>query len=160
MIKQPLIDRFKSKMSKPNNNGCILWNGAKRIGYGCITICNKGKYKLHSAHRISYELFIGKITKNKIVCHKCDNKLCVNPNHLFIGTHKQNTQDMINKKRHSYGEKQGSSKLKTKEVIKIKKMLKKGIYQRIIAEKFNVCKSTIYTIKNNINWKHITLEDK
>jgi hypothetical protein len=98
-----LLQRFKSKLSESNKNGCIEWKGAIRRTYGVIRICDKNlKYKYNSsqsAHIISYELFIGNIPEKMLVLHKCDNRLCVNPKHLFLGTHKDNALDMINKDR-------------------------------------------------------------
>lgn len=82
--------------SSPDANGCWIWNSKKnKAGYGLIKI--DGSYK--RAHRVSYELFIGEIPDGLLVCHKCDVRECINPDHLFIGTHKENTQDMISKGR-------------------------------------------------------------
>lgn len=76
-------------------NGCWEWNGHTRYGYGFFWFNGKDI----RAHRYSYEKFVGKIPRGMFVCHKCDNKKCVNPEHLFIGTEKDNTQDSIEKNR-------------------------------------------------------------
>lgn len=98
-----LLERFNSKLSELTESGCIEWKGAIRRTYGVIRICDKNlKYKYNSsqsAHRISYELFKEEIPKKMLVLHKCDNRICVNPDHLFLGTHKDNALDMIKKDR-------------------------------------------------------------
>ena len=89
--------RFESKINKPPDNsffseGCWIWTAGKRgnNGYGGFRV-SKDSIKL--AHNISYELYIGEIPKGMKVLHKCDNPLCVNPNHLFLGTQLDNIKD-------------------------------------------------------------------
>ena len=75
---------------------CWFWKGAKTgHGYGSMKVNGK----MISAHRLSYELFVGPLPYGKILLHSCDNRLCVRPGHLKPGTHKDNTQDMFNKNR-------------------------------------------------------------
>ncbi len=147
--------RFIAKMDIPRpNKYCIVYLGSlSKDGYGIFGI-NKKSYP---AHRISYELFVGKIPKNMMVLHKCDNPKCVAPQHLFLGTHLDNMKDMVAKKRNASnkGEKHGCSKLLEKDVIKIKKLLDKGIKRRIIAEMFKISSATVYDIKYKRSWKHL-----
>ncbi len=74
-------------------NGCWLWQGDTSHGYGRIW---KGKRR-YAAHRVAYELSIGPIPDGMFACHHCDNRLCVNPAHIFIGTQKDNMQDWTKK---------------------------------------------------------------
>lgn len=83
-----------------SESGCWIWEkGCNSQGYGALYV-NK---KMNLAHRISYEIFIGLIPDGLLVCHKCDIKVCVNPNHLFIGTQKDNMQDHVKKGKHISG---------------------------------------------------------
>lgn len=91
-------DRFLSKVMMLA--GCWLWCGAKtRGGYGHFRRKIDGVWKMYKAHRYSYEMHIGSIPENQLVCHSCDNPECVNPGHLYVGSDKQNTQDMMKKGR-------------------------------------------------------------
>ena len=81
-------------------NGCWVWIGAKTSrGYGCVSYRSEGKKKQLAAHRLSYALHKGSFDKQNHVLHKCDNTLCVNPEHLFLGTQQDNMKDMSVKNR-------------------------------------------------------------
>jgi len=91
------IDRFMQHVIPEPNSGCWLWIGAeKHNGYG---VFNKGNDCAVRAHRWSYEHFKGPIQPGLVVCHSCDVRCCVNPNHLWVGTIKDNQQDMSKKGR-------------------------------------------------------------
>lgn len=97
--RRPLLDRFIEKIELFDKTECWNWNGYKnKKGYGTINIEGRKACDV-LAHRASYTLFIGVITNGMLVLHKCDNPSCVNPDHLFQGTAKDNTQDAINKGR-------------------------------------------------------------
>lgn len=104
-IKKPLHIRFWAKVNKTNS--CWLWTSVKQgRGYGFFTPSTVEGRKTKPgimAHRMAWILKNGNIPSGKLVCHKCDNKLCVRPSHLFLGTQKQNTQDMIRKNRQRGG---------------------------------------------------------
>ena len=134
-------------------DGCWVWMGASYLnGYGVIRINSKSM----SAHRIAWKLRNGEIPDGLCVLHRCDNNFCVNHNHLFLGTPKENTEDMIKKGRHKYipplGEKQGLSKLKEKDIIPIRKDKRKN---SLIAKDYGVSAHAIYSVKENKTWKHI-----
>ena len=97
------IKRFWAKVKK--NEKCWLWIASKREkGYGAfVWIDVHGKYVQGRAHRFSYELHIGEIPENQCVLHRCDNPPCVNPDHLFLGSRRDNNADMCKKQRHRHG---------------------------------------------------------
>jgi hypothetical protein len=151
-----VIDRFWSKVDLKDETECWNFKGAKnRYGYGLFKH-NRFSYK---AHRFAWILTYGEIPKNMCVCHKCDNRSCVNPSHLFVGTRQDNVRDMVKKNRHNhahnYGELNGNHKLTTKNVLEIKIMIKNGHPPKTIAGIFGVHPSAIYKISYNENWSHI-----
>lgn len=106
---------FLAKVNKTES--CWNWTANKdEHGYGKIRINGS----LKSAHRISYELFIGSLGIKMLVCHKCDNPSCVNPEHLFLGTPKMNMIDMVDKGRSMLGEKHWNAKLSNKQILAIR----------------------------------------
>jgi len=91
-----LRERFWAKVKA--NDACIEWGGAKSSnGYGAFTLPGR---KRASAHRVAYEFFFGPIPEGLWVCHKCDNPSCIRPDHLFLGTPKENFEDMRQKGRY------------------------------------------------------------
>lgn len=143
--------RFEDRIVKLDN-GCHEWTGSKdRRGYGTL---RKDK-KDHKAHRYSYELHRGKIPKGLLVCHTCDNPSCVNPEHLFLGTPKDNMVDMVKKGRSAAGEKNGNSKLNKHIVRLIRKKLDLGISQQKIADELGIVQTTVSKIKIGKSWSHV-----
>ncbi len=148
-------ETFWSKIASKGVNDCWKWKGHILVsGYGGV----KWKSKNVRAHRLAWELTHGKIPDGMCVLHTCDNPPCCNPNHLFIGTHQENMQDMVNKKRiiGKKGENNATSKLKNKQVKKIRTMYEKG-GQTIdtLAKIFSVSRSTIHKIITRRYWTHV-----
>ena len=142
-------ERIEKKVERIPEGGCWVWMGTTTVrGYGQLI---KDTKKL-SAHRASYEAFVGPIPKGMNVCHTCDNVSCVNPNHLFLGTQKQNLQDMARKGRSTRGEKNPSSKL-TKEQVKQIRMMDETC--SFISKIFNVSVSAISAIKRKERWSYV-----
>lgn len=134
-----------------HKNECMEWTGPKHtFGYGIFR-------KNILAHRFSYQHFIGEIKKGMSVLHKCDNPSCVKPNHLFLGTQKDNLNDMMNKKRGKFpgspGERHHKHKLTLNNVKEIKYKLSLGFKQKEIAKMYNIDKSQISRINTGKIWR-------
>ena len=94
-----MLDRFEQYFDKVA--GCWEWQASKSNGgYGTFAVKMNGKFRTTGAHRVAYQLYISPIESGMCVLHACDNPGCVNPKHLYQGTHKDNTQDMMAKGRH------------------------------------------------------------
>lgn len=148
----PLEQRFWSYVKKTDT--CWLWQGGKISGYGVIGTTDRKNIR---ATRLSYELHKGKIPEGMFVCHSCDNPSCVNPDHLWVGTPRQNSLDMMKKGRgvDNRGEKCGTSKLKWSDIPKIKEIHATNKYFiKDIGAKFGVAESTIADIIKNRTWKN------
>src|SRR3990167_2821276 len=108
-----VISRFWSKVSQ--TTGCWEWRGGcPTPGYGKFSLTHT---KSINAHRLMWLLKFGNIPKGICVLHRCDNRWCVNPKHLFLGTKGDNARDCVSKNRNSCGERNGLAKLTSKEVI-------------------------------------------
>lgn len=107
---------------------------------------------MHQAHRLFYELLKAPIQKELLACHKCDTRLCVNPDHIFIGTHYDNSHDSIKKGRWPEGESSSSSKLTERQILEISESKER---RTILAKKFGVSKQHISKIRRGDAWKHI-----
>jgi hypothetical protein len=144
VIEKSTFDRIFDRVIQ-NDNGCIIWQGGcSSNGYGGIKIHGR----MEGTHRVVYELCNGDITEGLFVCHTCDNRRCVNPIHLFLGTAKDNKADCVNKLRHAFGERHPFSKLSDEDTLKIRKLLSDGrLTQDRIGEKFGVSQPTISQIK-------------
>ena len=157
-IKQQ-IKRFWTKVDVPNDweehpEKCWEWTDYIRPKMaGNFTVCDV----LIVHYRFAYELYYGPIPPGMLVCHKCDNPACCNPNHLFLGSHQDNADDMKNKNRQPIGEDKTTHKLSEQDVKQIKILLQDptNTYTSI-ALQFNVSSTTISDIKNKKVWTHIT----
>lgn len=148
--KKELIERLL-KNKEIDQNGCWIWQKCvKEHDYGII----RAKRRNYLAHRLSYEVFKNKKPGKKYVCHTCDNPLCINPDHLFLGDQTKNMLDAKIKKRMVHGENHYNRKLSITQVIEIRKLLSIGFSQRRIAKIFNVSGSCISGIAINKTWKN------
>lgn len=152
----PVEERFWEKVDKKGIDDCWNWIGStNKNGYG--TFIFNGKVEL--SHRVSWIIHNGSILDNMNVLHDCDNPSCVNCNHLFLGTHKDNMRDMFNKNRHHIdkkGEKNNSAKLTESQVIEIRNLAATtNLTRKQIAGKYNISYSTAANIIKRKRWIHI-----
>ena len=146
-----LQERFEKFFSKAD--GCWEWAAYKtKQGYGRF---RHGGEKVY-AHRIAWEIYVGEIPAGMCVCHHCDNPSCVNPAHLFIGTHTDNMRDCANKGRNytesQAGENNNNAKLTYEQVVAIRAMRRDGVKNAVLAKEFGVSKSTVSSITQHHIW--------
>ncbi len=163
-IKQPgpieadQIIREKLLGHSTRKGDCLEWqkyipeNG---YHYGMLYYHKTKKY--HAVHRLSYMVFKGDIPSGMCVLHSCDNRFCIEPKHLRIGTKKDNNQDMLKRKRGNplKGKFHHKAKLSEEDIIKIRDLRSKGIILKEIAKTFNVHLATIAYICNGTIWRHV-----
>ena len=176
MTKEEIIKRFWQKVNK--SDGCWEFTGTPSQRYPVVSL---GNLKYIKAHRYSYQVHCGEIPEGMMVCHKCDNPKCVRPEHLFLGTCKENLQDMSRKKRgffnrpqsgiprrrgesHPYyngnplleGEKSPNARLTNKTVKEIRQSYEAGgISQDALAIKYGVSQSGISAVIRKQTWDHV-----
>lgn len=143
---------FWSKVIIKNINECWIWMGLKdKDGYGKFFENNNDTIR---SHRYVYTLYYGDIPENMQICHTCDTPECVNPNHLFSGTHQDNVNDKVNKNRQVKGENHIGSKLKESDIILIRQ-LALTIPHNKLAQQFNISTFMIYNIIYEKSWAHV-----
>lgn len=151
-ISEPAVSRFWKNVTKTDS--CWVWTGSIRVrcGYGRI----RSHGKAYATHRFSWELHFGPISGGLQVNHKCDNRLCVRPDHLYLGTQADNMRDKIVRGRDAKGERCKSSKLTEGDVIAIHALVRSGtMTRRAIAARFGVRPRTIWAIVSGRSWRHI-----
>jgi hypothetical protein len=145
-----MSELFHQRYIPEPNSGCWLWIGTIQYGKEYGVLGNKGK----KAHRLSWEIHFGPIPLGMHVLHKCDVPSCVNPDHLFLGTHVVNMQDRQRKGRtkSALGERQHLAKLNRAKVIEIRNSEET---LDALAIRFGVNKTTIWQVKTKRTWRHV-----
>jgi hypothetical protein len=108
-----------------------------------------------AAHRVSWVLHHGPIPPGLLVCHRCDNPKCVNPDHLFLGTPKDNSQDMVRKGRVSQGDRHPYAKLTRRQVVRIRERAEAGHDPKRIARDYRVSTANVKHVIRRHTWKHV-----
>lgn len=147
-----VIDRFWSKVAvNPDSGKCWEWQaGITQIGYGHFWF----KGRKQSAHRIAWELTNGEIPNGLYVCHRCDNRKCVNPEHLFLATNQENTMDKVNKGRQAKGQRNGRAKLTIEQVSYIRsRYTQGGISQKALGQEMGIGQAQIKRILKGEQWQ-------
>jgi hypothetical protein len=142
------VGRFWARVRKSSEEACWEWSGSTfENGYGHVYIL--GKTAL--VHRYSYELhFEMTLNTNDLICHTCDNRICVNPSHLFIGTHQDNSTDMVEKGRQARGSRLKHTKLSADDREAIRDIYRQGLMsQRALGTLYGIAQQTISQIINH-----------
>lgn len=145
---------YKNTIRPESGDGCWEWTGYKSThGYGKVRV--GGPQVL--AHRVSYTIFVGPISPFQQALHKCDNPGCVNPDHIFLGTSKDNMADMARKKRYRpcHGEKNYRAMFTDAQVVEIRELWDSGAKYKDIARRFGCKKEPIKRICRNDGWTHL-----
>lgn len=149
-------ERFLRSIEYDPNGGCWLWSGTllSATGYGQLQIAGKAI----SAHRLSYKLFRGALPVGSVVCHKCDVRACVNPDHLFVGSPADNVADMWAKgrARPPTGDDHGGAKITAADVPRILARLLIGHSCAQVAADYGVTDCAINAIRRGKSWNHVT----
>lgn len=144
-----LEERLWDRVSVDKNTGCLLWGGhCGHAGHGQIG----ANGKVLRVHRVSWEINNGPIPDGLNVLHKCDTPNCVNPNHLFLGSQKDNMADMKAKNRSTKGIKHGNSKLTDDVVRRIRKDRRRLVE---IASDYGIAISTASQVRSGQGWSHV-----
>jgi hypothetical protein len=131
--------------TKKSDSGCHEWTGCKNShGYGQMSARNK----LQGVHRLAYEEYVGPIPDGMCVCHKCDNRICLNPDHLFVGTVADNMADKGRKGRCS----KHSHKITRSEAEEIRRLRAIGVPINKIAAEFPISPTQISRIGRGVSW--------
>jgi hypothetical protein len=151
-------ERFWDYVSKDPETGCWVWTAKKsESGYGILSSHGEDKAETAIASRLSWILATGSSPGRFFVCHRCDEPSCVNPDHLFLGTHQDNMDDMISKNRGRWarGEDGGQSKLKEGDVRFIRQERARGVTYADLARRFLVHEQTVKNACVGKTWRHV-----
>jgi hypothetical protein len=152
-------ERFMTFVEPIPEAGCWLWAGfIEKGGYGLFRFDSRLSHRSR-AHRVSWELFRGPIPASLSVLHHCDVRCCVNPYHLFVGTHADNTHDAMKKGRMKWlgapGEVNSHAKVTTTSVLAIRAASETGKTSKELAKKFGIAPNTVRDIATKRTWKHV-----
>lgn len=147
-----ILNILEKHLNLNKDTGCWEWIGAQRQGCGIINV----RRQFARVPRLSAHIFNGFDLKSPLlICHKCDNPSCFNPDHLFFGTHKNNTDDMIAKGRMRVGEAHPRAKLKAADVLDIIKQYDNGASKKVIAARYGIHPTYVALLARRKYWAHL-----
>lgn len=151
-MSQPLTSREMRFLHHVLGDGCWVWRGGLEAdGYGRFP--DAGGWR--RAHRVAWELYYGPIPEGLCVCHRCDNPACVRPDHLFLGTHRDNIRDRDSKGRAAAGSRNGRAKLTEPEVQSIREEVAAGRSMYGIAKRRGLNPTTVQDLVSGKNWSRV-----
>lgn len=149
---------FRSKVAAPNANGCTEWNAARQsLGYGAFGVGRQ----VFAAHRVAWFIATGEEPGERVICHRCDNPPCVNPAHLFAGSMRENSRDMVSKGRHKVpaprlGVAHHAAKLTVEQVVDLRAQYAAGgLNVRAAARSIGVSPRTLFQALAGRTWGHV-----
>jgi len=147
-------ERWESKFERGAPEECWLWRGGLSKGYGSFHVSSKrGRVK---AHAYAVELATGvRCPRGQGALHRCDNPPCVNPNHIYYGTQKQNSADMVERSRHPVGERRPNSRMTADQVVNIRERFAAGETFTQLKKEFGISSGRLSNIVNGHAWKHV-----
>ena len=149
----PVVERFWAKVRKADGDGCWEWMGPRtRTGYGAFNVNQRVR---RYAHRFGYELEQGPIPAGLLLLHLCDNRACVRPSHLRVGTARENSAQMVDHGRQASGERVGNAKLTDAAVKAIRARYDAGGSPNAMAQEFGVGASEICAVGKRRRWRHV-----
>ena len=148
-----VTERYFQKVQMAGPDDCWEWTAVTTdAGYGQLWVGSG----MQLAHRLAYEWWVGPIPDGLFVCHRCDNRACVNPNHLFLGTQEDNLRDAAQKGRTSRGERHHSAVLTDEKVREIRARSAAGESYARIAQEYGVAETTVSRVARGLRWKHVS----
>lgn len=154
-VRIPLRERFEEKFTPEPNSGCWLWTAATLpFGYGVLG--SGGKRGNVRAHHAAWRLYRGDIPDGMWVLHKCDNPACVNPDHLFLGSHRDNVDDCMAKRRTTFGARNAAARLSNEQARSI---FQSREHTDALATRYRVSGDTVRAIRAGRRWSRVTQGD-
>jgi predicted XRE-type DNA-binding protein len=153
MFDEEIVSRFLDKIEIDDQTGCWNWTAGKwGKGYGQFSVSGRPM----SAHRFSYQHFVGEIPDGLDVLHSCDNPGCVNPEHLWLGTNEDNIADKVSKGRSGVGSDNPNAKITAETVLVIRELVGSGqVKQSEIADQLGLSRQGVSDIVNRKVWRNV-----
>lgn len=150
----PITEQEFWRRARRDANGCLVW--IRRLDQnGYAPIFRRGRWT--KAHRLAWEFSNGKVPSGMNVCHRCDNRACIEPTHLFVGTQSDNMRDCENKGRanHPVGERNNKAKLTSEEVLELRRRRAAGESMYRLGKVFGIARQSVRSIILGRHWRHV-----